>query len=186
MMLGAYLHGTPGRLPFVGHFRVSKTWDALSFSVAGSIAQRTELSTAFQAARNLESVLHSLNMSEFADRHVLMNSVLTAINSLDLSTLGPDHGQDLCLILVAKDTAGMGIAGLGLGGVWSWANDALQPLVTDTHPLLCGPGLQPRLPGVLTLDEPAHTIVAIPHDHPPQPPRSTALEHLKLACGVHR
>ena len=166
MQIRAHFHGAPGRLPFVGHFRAHQVSGDLEIATAGTIASRADVSTAFRAARELETVLRGVPVGTASNRHDLLNMAWARIAGIAACDLGPNGGQDLCVLFAASDADGIGIAGMGLGGVWALDADRLQPLVTGDHPLLGGPGRPARLPGVLTLDQPAHTIVAVSHDHP--------------------
>ena len=165
MQIRAHFHGAPGRLPFIGHFRAQHSADGLALAAAGTVAGRADVSTAFRAAREVEMVLSGLRARQAADRHDLLNMAVTHRRHRRCD-LGPHGGEDLCILFAARDKDGIGIAGMGLGGVWTFDDERLQPLVTGDHPLLGGPGRPARLPGVLTLDESARTIVAVSHDHP--------------------
>jgi hypothetical protein len=90
--------------------------------------------------------------------------------------LGPENGQDLNIIFVVHDPDGMGIAAAGVGGVWSWEDGALLPLVEGQHPLLGPPGRPEEAPGVLTLDAPVTAVVAIPHHRAGEAPQVAGLE----------
>ena len=166
MQIRAHFHGAPGRLPFIGHFRAQHSADGLALAAAGTVAGRADVSTAFRAAREVEMVLSGLRARQAADRHDLLNMAWSLIGDIAGCDLGPHGGEDLCILFAARDKDGIGIAGMGLGGVWTFDDERLQPLVTGDHPLLGGPGRPARLPGVLTLDDLAHTIVAVSHDHP--------------------
>lgn len=181
MEIRAQFHGAPGRLPFVGHFRFHRRQDELAIAVAGVVAGREDISAAFRAARELEMVLSGLSIREASDRHDLLNLAWARICDVNACDLGPQGGADLCTLFAATDADGMGIAGVGLGGVWAFNSTQLQPLVTGDHPLLCGPGRPDRLPGVLTLDETAHTVVAVGHDHPVPTLSPSGLD---ARCGV--
>jgi hypothetical protein len=182
MMLAAYLHGTPGRLPFVGHFRSARSNDALSFAVAGRVDARGDISVAFRGARTLESTLLGVKLADCADRHGLLQALWDAITAVDGFDLGREGGADLVVLLVVRDSEGTGIAGAGLGGVWDWSEGELNPVVTNEHPLLNGPGRPEQLPGVLTLDIQSDTLVAVAHDHPVPTLQRTDLARL---CGVN-
>lgn len=182
MMLAAYLHGTPDRLPFVGHFRSARSSDVLSFAAAGRVGARGDISLAFRGARTLESALLGVKLAECADRHELLHALWTALSTVDGCDLGQESGADLVVLLAVRDSEGTGIAGAGLGGVWDWSEGELNPVVTDEHPLLNGPGRPERLPGVLTLDIESDTLVAVAHDHPVPTLQRTDLTRL---CGVN-
>jgi hypothetical protein len=183
MTLAAYLHGAPGRLPFVGHFRIALQGDGCALAVAGSVAQRADVATAFRAARTIESVIRGLLLDPQTDHGTHITTAWTALTAIATSDLGPSAGGDLSILLTATDGECVGIAGMGLGGVWSWSSDTLTPLVTGDHPLLSGPGMPARLPGVLTLDERTSAVVAIPHDHPVP---TLTINTLTDDCGIHR
>jgi len=182
MDFAAYLHGTPGRLPFVGHFRKGLQGDKVRLAAAGSIANRADVSTAFRAARTIETAISGIQITQFSDRHELLNAVWSALYSIDGCDLGPEAGADLCALFVVSDTNGMGIAGVGLGGVWAWSDDELQPLAVGDHPLLGAPGTPERLPGVLTLEHPAPRFVAITHEATLEAPETSGLLR---RCGVN-
>ena len=182
MKLAAYLHGAPGRLPFIGHFRATAHGNGLSLAVAGSVAQRSDVASAFRAARAIEAAIRSVDIKATADRSALLATTWDAITAVAIADLGPNAGEDLCVLLAGADESGMGITGMGMGGVWAWSTDELTPLVTTSHPLLGGPGMPPRLRGVLTLDEPSAVVVAIAHDHPPP---HLSINTIAAGCGVH-
>ena len=181
MQIRAHFHGAPGRLPFVGHFRFQQQSGRLAIAVAGTVAGRADVSAAFRAARALEMALSNLPAHDVEHRHDLLNRAWSLISGIDACDLGPAGGEDLCVLFAAADSDGVGIAGTGLGGVWSLDGESLKPLVTGDHPLLGGPGRPDRLPGVLTLDDVAHTVVAVSHDHPV--PTLSPIG-LKARCGV--
>ncbi len=182
MMLAAYLHGTPERLPFIGHFRSARSNDVLSFAVAGRVDARGDISLAFRGARTIEAALLGVKLADCANRHELLQSLWSAVCAVDGGDLGQKNGDDLVALLVVRDAEGTGIAGSGLGGVWDWSDDKLSPVVTGDHPLLNGPGRLERLPGVLTLDIESNTLVAVAHDHPVPTLQRTDLARL---CGVN-
>lgn len=181
MDIRAHFHGAHGRLPFVGHFSFRQQFGDLAIAAAGTVAGRADLTAAFRAAREVEMVLSGLPARTASNRHDMLNMAWSLISDIDACDLGPRGGDDLCVLFAAADTDGMGIAGMGLGGVWSLDGAQLQALVTGDHPLLGGPGRPRRLPGVLTLDEVVHTVVAVSHDHP-VPTLSPV--GLRARCGV--
>jgi len=178
----ALLHGDPGRLPFVGHFRAQRTIEGANLAASGRVHARGDVSAAFRIARAIEATIRGCPVSDGADRHDLLSAVWQAIHDIEGCDLGPDKGEDLVILFVIGDEQGTGIAGMGLGGVWAIDEQSIRPLVEGDHPLLGGPGRPDRLPGVLTLDEPASTVVCIAHDHPNQPPNTT---NWRQACGVN-
>ena len=182
MKVAAYLLGDSGRMPFVGHFRTAVSGDDVCLAAAGRIAAGSGITTAFRAARQIESALHGIQVNGVKDRNALLRSAWSVIADIAEGDLGPDGGADLSVIFACADNAGVGIAGTGLGGVWSWEDNALQPLVMDDHPLLGPPGRPAEVPGVLTLDTPLNHLVAIPHPLQMSLPSS---DQIAPRCGVH-
>ncbi len=182
MQFAAYLHGTPGRLPFIGHFRSMRQHEGLRVAVAGSISSREDVSTAFRAARLIETTINGVNLNGFIDRHVALNAVWSSICNINDQALGPNLGADLCALFAVSDAEGTGIAGVGWGGVWSWQANALEPLAVGEHPLLGEPGRPDRLAGILTLDNAPQRFVAISKDNVSSPP---VLDGLAQRCGIH-
>ncbi len=184
MQLAAYLLGDPGRLPFLGHFRIHVRTQEAMLVGAGRIAAQSGMVPAFRAARGLEAVLNGLRPSPGAqrDRHALIRDLWATLSDIDSCDLGAGGGADLSLMLAARDASGMGITGVGLGGVWRWEDSGIAPLVEGAHPLLGKPGLPEMLPGILTLDEPVGTIVGTPRHLDPVLPKASLLP---TRCGVH-
>ena len=178
----AYLHGDPGRLPFVGHFRAARTAGNTTVSAAGRVRSRGNVVNAFQAARLIENAIESTPLEEGANRHDALAAIWESIHRIDGCDLGSDNGEDLVILFAVSDAEGTGISGMGLGGVWALTELSIEPLVQGNHPLLSGPGRPDRLAGVLTLDDQANTIVGVPYDHPnPSPAR----ENWQKRCGVN-
>ena len=166
MTLTAHLHGSPDRLPFIGHFRAAARSNTVAYSVAGSVAARSDPQVAFDAARAVESAFRFDLLMECEDKVTVLGRVWEAILGIDQRVLGPQNGRDFVALLAVADEHGVGIAGPGLGGVWAWEEDGLTALVQGDHPLLGSPGRPDRLPGILYLDEARSRVVAVPHDHP--------------------
>lgn len=182
MTLVAHLHGAPDRLPFVGHFRAARSHGNLAYAVAGSVASRSDVETAFRAARSIESALLGVSFEGLNDKVLLLEGIWNALSAIDGCDLGPKEGSDLVALIAVLDEQGMGIAGPGLGGVWAWGEAGLTPLVQGAHPLLSGAGRPERLLGMLTLDSVCPSVVAVAHDHPVP---TLQFHGLKQRCGVN-
>ncbi len=102
MALAAYLHGDPGRLPFVGHFRSTWHGEGVDMAIAGSVASRADVSTAFRAARTIEASLSSLEPTSYTDRHDLLHAAWEAIIQVEGCDLGPESGADLCILFAVS------------------------------------------------------------------------------------
>jgi hypothetical protein len=182
MLLAAHLLGDSGRMPFVGHFRATVHGPGAVLSAAGRVAPLGGVSTAFHAARCIEAMLREMDTDKLGDRHSLLRAAWSALLSIPVCDLGPENGTDITVLFGCADTNGMGIAGVGLGGVWSLAESGIEPMVEGDHPLLGPAGLPDVVPGVLTLDAPVDTIIGLPH------PLQIDLPHpadLLLRCGAH-
>jgi hypothetical protein len=182
MTLVAHLHGAPDRLPFVGHFRVARNAGPVSVAVAGKVSGRGDVQEAFRAARTVETALMSVSLEQCVNRNDALNRIWDAMVAIEGCDLGVGLGNDLVALMAAQDESGMGIAGPGLGGVWAWESSELLPLVQGQHPLLGPPGRPDRLAGVLTLDAPCASVVAVAHDHPVP---TLKLQGLARRCGVN-
>jgi hypothetical protein len=185
MQLAALLLGDPGRMPFIGHFQVGIHTEGASLAVAGRVAGRSGVVPGFRAARELEGALLGMNTVEVQDRHDLIRRAWRVLHDVEACDFGPDGGADLTILMVGQDAQGMGIAGVGLSGVWGWSGavgDEVQPLVDGAHPLLGDPGMPEETPGVLTLDAPVARVVAIPTHLQPVLP---GVDTLARRCGVH-
>ena len=176
----AFLHGDPGRLPFLGHFRVHRAFKGGHLSAAGRIRSGGDIVDAFRSARIVESAIRSAAVEDEEDRHQILAATWQHIHTIDGCDLGAENGDDLVVLFVVQDAQGTGISGMGIGGVWALSNDRFEPLVQGHHPLLSGPGRPEQLAGVLTLEIPHSSIVAVPHDHPHPPTQS----NWEQRCGV--
>ena len=184
MQVAAYLLGDPGRMPFVGHFQVGIHTGTASLAAAGRISAEAGVVPGFRAARELESALLGITTHDVKDRNDLLRRAWTALHDVAACDFGHNGGADLTIVFAVQDARGMGIAGVGLSGVWGWSGEVgqeVQPLVTGAHPLLSGPGLPDQMPGVLTLDAPVAKVVAIPAHLQPVLPGSDTLAR---RCGV--
>jgi hypothetical protein len=182
MNVGAYLLGDPGRLPFIGHFRVVIQTESITLAAAGRVGARDGTVPGFRAARLVEGALHGIKTEDLLGRNDLLLRAWTTLLDIDRCDLGPSDGADFSILLAARDSDGMGIAGTGLGGVWGANDSTLIPLVEGDHPLLKDQGLPLEIPGVLTLDVPLETVYAVPAHLEPMLPSSS---HLLARCGVH-
>ena len=182
MKVAAYLLGDPGRMPFVGHFRAHLKTDNASIAVAGRVAAKDGIVPGFRAARLVEGALHGVRVDDVVDRHDLLRRAWTALFDIDQYDLGPSQGEDFSILFATRDADGMGIAGVGLGGVWGIGQDGPDPLVEGAHPLLQPPGMPDGIPGVLTLDSTVTSVFGVPAHLEPVLPTH---KHLLARCGVH-
>lgn len=180
--LACWLLGDPSLLPFSGHFRLTVTGRHAAVAVAGRVAGDDRPVEAFAHARRVASVLQTAADGPWAetDRHGLVRRIWQLLDALDDKVLGPGRGDDLSLLLLARDDQGVGVAGVGLSGVWVHL-DGWRTLVPPGHPLLAPTGRPAHLPGVLTLEQPCTQVVGTPAHLDPILP---APDTLARRCGV--
>jgi hypothetical protein len=169
-------------MPFIGHFRAILETENACLAAAGRVAAHDGIVPGFQAARILEGALHGIRTDDVADRHDLLRRAWTALFDIDRCDFGPSSGADLSILFAARDGDGMGIAGIGLGGVWGSGTAELSALVEGAHPLLQPSGMPDATPGVLTLDSPVDAVFAVPSHLEPILPTA---DNLLARCGVH-
>jgi hypothetical protein len=186
MAPSALLLGDPERLPFAGHLRLCCVGEEAGLAVAARLGvsgpEDAALVPAFQAARALEAWLERALMGAGAGRHALLRALWLAVAEAPADSLGPREGADLCLLALAWDAQGQGVAGVGLAAVWGRSAVGVAPLVAPGHPLLAPPGRPAGLPGVLDLD--AGTLLSVVGAPCHLPPTLPALTELDRRCGV--
>lgn len=180
--LHSWLLGDPALFPFSGHFRLDVAGTQAGVAIAGRVAGDAEPEAAFLAARRVSAVLSTAADGAWADtdRHGLIRRIWQLLDALDEDAMGPCRGDDLSLLLLARDARGTGVAGVGLSGVWVRL-DTWRTLAPPGHPLLSPVGRPASLPGVLTLEEPCTRVVGAPAHLDPILPSP---EVLARACGV--
>jgi len=137
----ALLAGTPGRMPFNGHFRGVRAFGAARLAWAGRIgasASPVEGWAAAEAARDALAAITGL------DRFELLRAAWDALGGIEARWL---DRRDLSLLLVASDSDGVAIAGCGLAIVAVPGEGGLTPILPPGHPMLGEPGLPKKLPG---------------------------------------
>lgn len=180
--------GDPGPLPFLGHFRATGTGPGSWLAAAGRTAATADAEAASHAAGVIENTVRHVGSTIDlpSDRHALLAGLWTRLAELPPDALGPDHGAHLSLLVVAADTRGVSVTGVGLAHVWyRRGRTGLRPLVPPGHPLLSPLGRPEQPPGVMTLSAQLDVVVAELR-HPSAPPRGKPTHDLARACGVHR
>ena len=94
MQLAANLLGDPGRMPFVGHFRVRVLTEQASLAVAGRVAGEAGVVPGFRAAREIEGALLGMQTSAVVDRNDLLLRAWTSAARTVLRPAG-HHGGGL-------------------------------------------------------------------------------------------
>jgi len=147
-----------GRYPFNGVFDLSSSAEGCVLRVTGRVAHSTPPEQTWPVVLRVHEALRGVGDS---DRLLTVRSVWDRVLTLPRQALGPAQGQDLSLLVFARDGEGTSLAAVGLQMIWRWSEERLVPLVPRGHPLLASPGV-PRLPpGALTLDAaPAGPLVA--------------------------
>ncbi|MFT5686719.1 MAG: hypothetical protein ACI8RZ_007675 [Myxococcota bacterium] len=180
----ALMLGDSGEEPFVGHLRLSLSGPEVWISAAGRVAGASGALDAFEPARRLETALRLEleGLLEKSERNLLLHRAWKALVAMDPADLGAEAGADLSLLLVAGDTRGVGVSGVGLSMVWGRYYGRWRPLVRSGHPLLSDAGRPMRAPGVLDLPQPPEILLATPKHRPPCLPEGDVLRH----AGVYR
>ncbi|MCK6503830.1 hypothetical protein L6R53_10590 [Myxococcota bacterium] len=186
MAPSALLLGDPERLPFAGHLRLVGLRQDAGIAVAARLGvgglDDAALVPAFRAARALEARLERATAGAEPGRHALLHALWQALAEAPAAELGPSAGGDLCLLALAWDAQGQGVAGVGLGAVWGRSAAGVAPLVAPGHPLLAPPGRPASLPGVLDLD--AGTLLSVIGAPSHLPAALPSLSELDRRCGV--
>jgi hypothetical protein len=174
----ALLLGASGRYPFNGHLRLVVERGTARLHLAGSLGVGCEPPVAHAAASALRGCLAGV---EGRDRFALLRSAWERLALLDLELLGPTHGEDLALLMVAEDTRGLGVAGTGLAALY--ALDAVaEPLIEIDHPLLGIRGIPATPPGVFTPNVTPPVVVAAAATGALEPGPGASW---RRACGLH-
>ncbi|GEM_PF-3576559 len=138
-----------GRYPFNGLFERRWSQGGVRLDLVGRVAASSPPEVTWPVVIRFHQALADVGG---ADRLSALRSAWDRILTLPRAALGPAQGEDLALFLVASDSAGISVAGVGLEMVWQWSAERVRPLVGPEHPLLAPAGV-PRLPpGALTLD----------------------------------
>jgi len=149
---------------------------------AGRVATGAGPEEAWRVARRVEATLRTAPDGVFwdADRHGLLRRAWSLLDEIRPERLGPEAGRDLCLLFVAEDGGGVGVAGVGLGAVWGRFDDTFRALVPLGHPLLGLAGRPLAVPGVLTLERRPQLVVAAPAGAEPVLPDASSFAR---RCG---
>lgn len=142
----ALLVGTPGRSPFTGHFRGRVSGGGGELHWAGRLRWGSTPEEGWAAA---ESARDALAGVVGADRFALVDAAWAALRSVE-------HG-DLSVLFVARDEAGVVVAGAGLAEVRADG----RPIAEADHPLYDDPGIRER-PGYFHPDVAGEDWVAVP------------------------
>ncbi len=142
----ALLVGTPGRAPFVGHFRGRATCGAVELRWAGRVRSGSSPDEGWVAA---EAVRDALVGVSGADRFAIVDAAWASLRSIE-------HG-DLSVLFVASDPEGVVVAGCGLKEVRA---DGVGVAPAD-HPIYDEPGIRDR-PGYFHPEVRGEVWVGVP------------------------
>jgi hypothetical protein len=172
------LLGEPGRLPFLGHFRVRVANRGVALSVAGRVATRDDAEQAFAAARRIEQTLAAI---EAPDRGAAIRDVWSRLLVLPRSALGTRGGDDLTLLLVAEDEHGADMVACGLGCLWAMTS-AGATAALEARDLLGEPGLASEPPAAVPIHPAVTVVVGAPSGLALAAPTR---DDVAARCGVH-
>lgn len=142
----ALLVGTPGRAPFVGHFRGRATCGAVDLRWAGRVRSGSTPDEGWIAAEAARDALVGVSGG---DRFAIVDAAWTALRNIE-------HA-DLSVLFVASDADGIVVAGCGLVEVRA---DGLC-VAPAGHPLYDEPGIRDR-PGYFHPEVKGEVWVAVP------------------------
>jgi len=175
----ALLAGSSGRFPYNGHFRLRVEGFGATLYAAGRVGASRPPHEAWPSV----CALHAL-LSEATGRNrlSLLRDAWERLIAAGDEPLGPGGARSLVLLLVARDTEGVAVAGVGLGGLLGLREDAARAVVPGNHPLLGEPGLPSEPPRALEPRRESPVFAAWGWGEAPLP--EDDLEAICRRCGV--
>ncbi len=143
-----FLLGTPGRLPFLGHFRLRVFGENCQIDLCGRIGQQSPPEEAWILA---DRIAQALAQAEGGDGPSLMRDCWEKVLTFPRNKLGTDKGTNLSLLLIAKDSSGYYLSAVGVSGVWQQNAEGLQEIATASTAETNHPGIPKLPPKVLKL-----------------------------------
>ncbi len=180
----AALLGRGGDFPFAGHFHgvLDAPTGGTRLSWAGRVTSGADRTLAWRAARALHNALLRQGPIE-ADRRLAASIAWARVDGVSRDILGPNRGDGLVLLLVARDDQGIAVSAVGLSAVLSIDDGEVHSWIADPHPMLGLPGLPAKRPGALTSDEAPAWLVGVPHGSAVP---DLSVDDLLTQAGVHR
>ena len=142
----ALLSGSAGRFPYNGHFRLRVEGFGATLYAAGRVGASRPPPEAWPAVCALHALLEQ---TTGRNRLSLLRDAWERLIDAPNDHFGASQGRDLVLLLVARDTEGIAVAGVGLGGLLGLREDGARAVVPPNHPLLGEPGLPSEPPRAL-------------------------------------
>jgi hypothetical protein len=140
--------GSPGRLPFLGHFRLRVQGSDCQLDLCGRIGNNRPPADAWRLSAGVRQALSQANGD---DGPSLMRHCWEQVLTLPRKEFGPDNGMDLALLLVATDPNGLYLSGVGLAGIWRQTGHELQEIANPMTVETQHPGIPKLPPKVLKL-----------------------------------
>lgn len=123
--LNCLLLGSPGQLPFIGHFRLLVKGDNCSVAITGRIGHQSTPVATWALA---EVVQDALRQAQGIDSQSLMRSCWEQILTLPRKDLGPDQGKDLSIMMIATDSEKCFLSAVGVSSIWEMSSTGLQKI----------------------------------------------------------
>jgi hypothetical protein len=140
--LNCLLLGSPGRLPFLGHFRLLVKGDNCSVAITGRIGHKCAPTAAWDLA---EAVQDSLRQAHGVDSQSLMRACWEQVLTLPRKELGPAQGRDLSMMMVAADADKRFLSAVGVSGIWEQSSAVVRKIAKKNTSQTNHPGI-PKLP----------------------------------------
>lgn len=169
--------GSPGRLPFLGHFRLRVQGSDCQLDLCGRIGNNHPPE---EASRLSGWVRQALAQAKGDDGPSLMRHCWEQVLTLPRKEFGPSKGSDLALLMVATDPNGRVLSAVGLSGIWQQTGNEIQEIANTMTVETQHPGIPKLPPKALNLATGDAQFFASPLGHIPANP---TLSDLMTAAG---
>ncbi len=175
-----FLLGSPGRLPFLGHFRLSVSGENCQIDLCGRLGQESPPEEAWILAGR---VAQTLAQAKGEDGPSLMRDCWERVLTIPRNKLGSTKGADLSLLLIAKDSSGHFLSAVGLSGIWQHSTEGIREIAAASTAETNHPGIPKLPPKVLKLAESDAVYFGAPLGHSISNPTP---ESLTKDAGLNR
>lgn len=137
---------------------------------------------AWRASRTLERAIRRGGAPDGGARRALA-TLWARVDAAPGDRLGPSRGEDLAMLLVARDGEGVAVSGVGLQAIVAPDHGRLRAWLAEPHPLLGVPGRPSERPGALALPALPDWLIGVPRGAPLV--EDGSIDEILPACGVH-
>ncbi len=156
---GALLLGAPGRYPLSGHIRLTLDRGQSTIHIAAAVDMGSDPVDAWHTTGELFQVLLQL---DGRTRFDLLRNAWASLSSLDPSSLGPSRGDDVALLMVARDSHGYTVAASGLEDLYRVEDGQLERFLPRAHPVFETAGIPSEPPKVLNPPDDVGPLLGVP------------------------